>query len=307
VYVSGTPDERIAAIARLQRGRVARAQLLAAGITARMIHARLATGSFQREHRAVYVVGHTAPIPLGDEAGALLACGERAVLSHYTAALIHKLIPHGDGSLHVTIRGRHGPSLAGVTVHRTKALGGSEVQIIEGLPVTSPARTIFDLASSADTARVERAVEEALTQGMVTEPGLRRLAPTVRGQAGGKLVTAILDAHQEPGITKSKAERRFRHLMRAAQLPEPRTNFPFHGYSLDCYWPDLGVVVEVQGYRFHSSRKKFERDTRKAATLAAAGLSTSYVTWVQMDNEPFAVVARTAQALARAEAARKAA
>ncbi len=65
------------------------------------------------------------------------------------------------------------------------------------------------------------------------------------------------------------------------------------------------VVVEVQGYQFHSSRRKFERDTRKAATLTAAGLSVSYVTWLQMENEPFAVVARTAQTLAMAAAARQ--
>jgi hypothetical protein len=74
-----------------------------------------------------------------------------------------------------------------------------------------------------------------------------------------------------------------------------------HGYSVDCYWPALGVVVEVQSHKFHAGRWKFEHDTRKAAKLTATGLVVSYVSWLQMDNEPFAVVARTAQTLALAE------
>ena len=83
-------------------------------------------------------------------------------------------------------------------------------------------------------------------------------------------------------------------------------NVRVHGYLVDFYWPGLGVVVEVQGYKFHSGRTAFERDTRKGAKLTAAGLSVSYVTWIQMDDEPYAVVARVAQALARAEGRRAA-
>ncbi|HTX32486.1 MAG TPA: type IV toxin-antitoxin system AbiEi family antitoxin domain-containing protein [Solirubrobacteraceae bacterium] len=305
--ISGSREERIAQIAGFQRGRVAHAQLLAAGLANRTIYRLAAQGHLRREHRGVYAVGHTAPIPLGPETAALLACGDHAVLSHYTAALIHKLIPHGDGQIHVTIRGRHGPEPTGVKVHRATTLNRGEVDIVEALPITSPARTIFDLAATADLATTERAVEEALTQKKVTERGLRTLARRVRGHRGAKLVPAILDAYKEPGITKSKAERRFRALLRAAQLPQPKTNFPFRGYSLDCYWPELGVVVEIQGYQFHSSRKKFERDTRKAATLTAAGLTVAYVTWLQMENEPYAVIARTAQMLALAQARQQAA
>jgi very-short-patch-repair endonuclease len=305
--ISGSREERIAQIAAFQRGRVAHAQLLAAGIPNRTIYRLAAKGQLHREHRSVYAVGHTAPTPLAPETSALLACGDHAVLSHYTAALLHKLIPHGDGHIHVTIRGRHGPNPTGVKVHRTKTLARRDVTAVQGLPVTTPRQTLFDLAAAADVALVERAVEEALTQKMVTERELRAQAKQVVGQRGGTLVTAILDAYKETGITKSKAERRFLALLRAARLPQPRTNFSFQGYSLDCYWPELGVVVEVQGYQFHSSRKKFERDTRKAAALTAAGLTVAYVTWLQMENEPYAVVARTAQTLARAEAIRQAA
>lgn len=302
IRVSGTRDEKIATIANLQRGLVSRAQMVAAGISDDAVDRLSRKSHLHRRHRGVYAVGHTAPAPLADEAAALLACGDHAVLSHYTAALMHRLIPHGDGQIHVTIRGRHGPSSSGVKVHRTKSLNRGDVRFTERLPVTSPLRTVFDVAATADVATAERAVEEALTQRMTSEQALRKRAADLNGQAAGTRVTAILDAYNEPGITKSKAERRFRSLLRAAQLPPPQTNVRLHGYSVDCYWPGLAVVVEVQGYQFHSGRRAFERDTRKAAKLTAAGLGVSYVTWLQMENEPFAVVARVAQTLARAEA-----
>jgi very-short-patch-repair endonuclease len=302
IRVSGARDEKIATIAKLQRGLVSRAQMVAAGISDDAVDRLSRKSHLHRRHRGVYAVGHTAPAPLADETAALLACGDHAVLSHYTAALVHRLIPRGDGQIHVTIRGRHGPSPSGVKVHRTRSLSRGDVRPTQRLPVTSPLRTVFDLAATADLAIAERAAEEALTQRMLSEAQLRKRVADLNSRGRRTRVRAMLDAFKEPGITKSKAERRFRSLLRAAQLPQPQTNVWLHGYSVDCYWPELGIVVEVQGYRFHSGRRAFERDTRKAAKLTAAGLGVSYVTWLQMENEPFAVVGRVAQTLAQAAA-----
>jgi predicted transcriptional regulator of viral defense system len=300
VAISGKREDRIASIARLQRGRVSRKQLLVVGIADRTIYHLASRGFLRRKHRGVYAVGHTAPAPLADETAALLACGPHAVLSHRTAARMRKLVPEGDTSIHVTIRGRHGARPDGVHVHRTNRLTRSEVEIVEGLPVTSPARTLIDFAGDAALPALERAIEEALIQPIVTERQLRRAAARANGSRGAARVLAVLAAQREPGITRSMAERRFRALIRAAQLPEPRTNFRMHGHSLDAYWPDLGVVVEVQSQKFHLTKAALERDTRKAAKLTAAGLTVSYVTWVQMRDEPYAVVARVAQTLAMA-------
>lgn len=170
--------------------------------------------------------------------------------------------------------------------------------------MTSPARTLIDIAPAVDLRTLERAVEEALVQRLVTERQLEAAARSAMGRRGATRLLAVLASWREPGITRSELERRFRTLIVAAQLPEPQTNVRVHGYSVDAYWPELGVVVELQGYQFHSGRRAFERDTRKGAKLSATGLSLSYVTWLQMRNEPFAVVARLAQTLARAEARR---
>ncbi len=306
VCLSGTEDQRIAAIARWQRGKVSRRQLRAAGVSDKQIHLRLRKGRMHREQRGVYAVGHSAPVALGPETAALLACGDHAALSHQSAARLWKLIPEGDGPVHVTVRGRHGARPRGVTVHRTTTLNRGDVRVIEGLPVTSPARTLIDIATDLDDRTFERAVDEALVQRLVSEQQLGAAVAQARGHRGAPILAALLERQREPAITWSQAEDRYLGLIRAAQLPEPRVNARVHGYMVDFYWPALGVVVEVQGYKFHSGRAAFERDTRKAARLTAAGITVSYVTWRQMEDEPYAVVARTAQVLALAEARRAA-
>jgi very-short-patch-repair endonuclease len=265
-----------------------------------MVHGRVTTGRLIRKHRGVYAVGHTAPAPLADETAALLACGEHAVLSHQTAARLWKLAPAQDTDIHVTVRGRHGPQPVGVGVHRTTHLSRGEVRIVERLPITSPLRTLLDLSAVVDLRTLERAVEEAMIQKLTSERQLRGALAGANGRKGLANLRALLDRQREPGLLRSKAERRMRELIRLAQLPNPRTNVPMHGVEADFYWPDLGVVIEVQSQKFHLTRAALERDTRKAAKLTAAGLTVSYVTWTQMEHEPFAVVARTAQLLARA-------
>jgi len=305
VAISGEREDRIAAIAEMQRGRVSRDQLLAVGIADRTIFNLAANGFLRRGHRGVYAVGHTAPAPLTAETEALLACGEHAALSHQTAARLWKLLPEDDGPIHVTIRARNGPRPTGVCVHRTNTLSRRDVRVVERLPVTSPARTIVDVAPRLDDRTFERAVDEALVQRLVSERELKAAAASP-GRPGAPILAALLERQREPAITRSQAEERMLSLTRAAQLPAPIVNARVHGYLVDFYWPDLAVVVEVQGYKFHSGRAAFERDTRKGAKLTAAGLTVVYVTWRQMDEEPYAVVARVAQVLAVAQTRRAA-
>jgi predicted transcriptional regulator of viral defense system len=249
VAITGGRADRVAAIAGLQRGRLSRDQLRSAGIPDRTISRRAVSGQLRRVHRSVYAVGHTAPAALADETAALLACGPHAVLSHQTAAQLWKLIPHGDAPIHVTIRDRHGPRPTGVTVHRTGRLNRSEVRTVERLPITSALRTLVDLAAKVDLRMLERAVEQALHEKLVSERQLRQAAAAANGTRGASELRALLDQQCEPGLLRSKAERRLRELIRAA------------------------------------------------------GLTVSYVTWTQMEREPFAVVARVAQVLARSQGA----
>lgn len=161
--VSGSSLQRVAAVAECQRGRVARRQLISAGITSSAIGRLIELGLLHREHAGVYVVSGSAQIPMGRETAALLACGDRAVLSHTTAAAVWQLIPERAGPVEIT------PACSGVNrrrpgtkLHRSGKLLQRDVSIHEGLPLTSPAWTVVDLGSCLDRRAYERVFDEAL-------------------------------------------------------------------------------------------------------------------------------------------------
>ena len=119
---------------------------------------------------------------------------------------------------------------------------------------------------------------------------------------GAPLLAGILERRRGPTVTRSEAEERFLSLIREALLPPPEVNVSIHGYEVDFLWRTQRLVVEVDGYAYHGNRGAFERDRRKDAKLRAAGLSSMRVTWLQMQDESYALIAHVAQALVWAEA-----
>jgi very-short-patch-repair endonuclease len=305
VAVSGDRDRRIAALAALQRGRVSREQLLAAGVPDGAMYRLTRNARLHRLHLGVYAVGHTAPTPLGAETAALLACGDGAVLSHTSAALVWGMLGenHVDTIIHVTVPGRHGPCPEGVCVHRTSTLGTADVRVRHGLPVTSPARTGLDLADLLSQRDLDRAVDEALVQRLTSRSVLERTAAAATGRRGTPLLVRALARHAIPQVTRSEAEKRLLAMIRAAGLPEPEVNARMAGFEVDFLWRRQRLAIEVDGFKYHSSRPAFERDSAKGNKLVAAGLALMRVTWWQMEEEPYALIARVAQTLARADAA----
>lgn len=122
------------------------------------------------------------------------------------------------------------------------------------------------------------------------------------GLRGAPLLAGILERRRGPTVTRSEAEERFLSLIREAPLPPPEVNVTIRGYEVDFLWRKQRLVVEVDGYAYHGHRGAFERDRRKDAQLRAAGLSSMRVTWLQMKDEPYALIAHVAQALVWAEA-----
>jgi very-short-patch-repair endonuclease len=302
IRVSGRRDERIAAVAELQRGVVTRYQLRALGVTDDVIDGMVSGGRLRRLHRAVYAVGHTALPELGAETAAVLTCGNGALLSHASAAALWKLRPHDPGAkVDVIVAGRKVVRPA-IRTHRTRHLAPQDVRIRHRLPVTSPARTLLDIAEIVTERELERALDEALTTRIVRRSQIAEVLGRAHGRKGAPILRALIDRAHGPTVTRSEAEERFLALVRRAGLPTPDVNARIQGYEVDFLWRAHRVVVEVDGYRYHSSRSAFERDSAKGATLAAAGLTLLRVTWRQMENASHAVVARVAGALARAAA-----
>lgn len=299
VSVSGAREHRIAAIAAFQRGRVAWRQLVQAGITGGVVERLVQRSRLHREHRGVYAVGHRAPIPLAAETAALLACSEGAVLSHRAAGALWGFVPPSDREpVHILTFGQCGAHPHGTKLHRTTHLLPRDVRIHRGLPVTSPARTLFDLAGELDDRGLERAVGEAFVQRLVRASQIEEVIDRIPGRRGSAQLRSLISGRPN-AVTRSQAEERFLELVRAAGLPGPRVNARILGFELDFAWVEQQLAVEIDGYRFHSSRSAFERDRRRDAILSAAGWRVVRVTWLQMEHEPLAVIARLAQALAQ--------
>jgi hypothetical protein len=265
--VSGTRDQRIAAVANLQRGRLTRQQLLAIGIGSNTIDRLLRCGYLTPKHRGVYAL-HRVEIEYGDETAALLALRDGAVLSHQSAASLWGLAP-ADRLIHATIPGAGaGASLEGVRVHRAANLSEAEVRLREGLPVTSLLRTLSDCAPVLSDRALELAIDHAIVDHYLETEPLRSLCP---GRPGGSRMVAILDRWNGPTITRSQAEELFLGLIRRAELPAPRINIRNDGRERDYRWPAQRILVEIDGYLFHGTHRRSTRTGGATRRRARSG------------------------------------
>lgn len=259
-------------------------------------------GLLHREHAGVYAVGHATQAPFARETSALLACGDRALLSHASAALVWGLMAeqHGPVDLIFADPGT-GRRRAGIRVHRSMLLLDRDMRVHRQLPVTAPARTLLDLASSLDTRALERVLDEALiVRRIVRLAELRDIVGRANGHRGTGPLKQMLERRRRPSITHSEAERRCLELIRAAGLPEPQTQVRIGGYTVDLLWPVERVVFEIDGYAFHTSRSAFDRDRRKDIALKAVGHDANRLSRDQVMKEPYVTIAAIATAVARA-------
>jgi very-short-patch-repair endonuclease len=238
-------------------------------------------------------------LPRSREMAAVLACGEFAVLSHRSAAAAWELLPDDHGTVHVTVVDGIPRRRRGIRAHRS-ALVRAEVAYLQRIPITSLERTLLDLAADAPTSTLERAFEDARRRRLVTNRSLDAATTRAAGRPGAPALRALLQGERGPAFTRSAAEERLVELIRAADLPRPEHNVRVGRYELDVVWRDARLVVEIDGFAYHSSRRAFERDRRRDAELTAAGWTVMRVTWRQLMDEPEAVIARLAAALARA-------
>ena len=289
-------------VAARQHGAVTLVQLLEAGLGRHRVAHLVGRGWLRRRHYGVYIVG-PLETPLTHAMAAVLAYSPRGILSHHSAAVLWGVSPPPFRAIHVTLATDFGVhSRNGVHAHRCRDLDPADATRRDGIPVTSPARTLQDIAAHLPRRDLARAVEEAQIRRLVTESSLReQLGRHPRHRGTRALRWAI---RSDPALTRSEAERRFLELIRRAGLPEPRANVRVGRYEVDFYWPEHGLIVELDGYAFHSSRGAFERDRRKDGELGAQGHRVMRVTWRRLVDESEALVATLAVATASGRAGR---
>jgi very-short-patch-repair endonuclease len=185
--------------------------------------------------------------------------------------------------------------IEGITTHRTSSFCVGDLRILHGIPLTSPARTLLDIAPDLPTHELATALELAQVNKLVTKRELEQTIDRAPSSAGKPAVRALI---AEPAFTRSEAERLVVALLRAARLPRPAFNHVVEGLEVDAVWKPERVVLEFDSYEFHATRAAFQRDRRKDARLSRAGYLVLRTTWHELTNEPHALIARIAEALA---------
>jgi very-short-patch-repair endonuclease len=284
----------LARLATSQHGVIARRQLPALGFGDDAIGARLDAGRLHALHREVFAVGHTRVSRHGRWLAAVLAYGDGALLSHRSAAALWGLARPRPGAIDVTAPvGRQGiRRREGIWIHRGR-LDLEDRADRAGVPVTTIARTLFDLAEVVDRRQLRRAWEEADRLRLLRLGDVERVCDRGYGRRALRPIRLLLSEARAPTFTRSPLENTFAEFYREhlADLPEPLTNVSILDHEVDAYWPGHRLVVEMDSWEFHSHRAAFESDRKRDAKMQAASYRVLRFTHRRLHDEPAAVAA----------------
>jgi very-short-patch-repair endonuclease len=275
-------------IARDQHGVISRRQLLDEGFSSQAIKHRLAIGRLHPARRGVYAVGRPELTRKGRWMAVILACPPGSVLSDESAAALLGL---EDRERAITVSMPPGSRcrIKDARLHCRKFVPGDR-GVLDGIPVTSPARTLIDLATTAGERRLEAAVNAADKLDLIDPEALRAELDQRAGVPGAPALRALLD-RDTLRLTDSELERRFLRLVRSAGLPLPQTGARLGPFTVDFHWPDLGLVVETDGLRYHRTPSQQASDRRRDQVLTAQGMVVLRFTHAQVVDEPERVIA----------------
>jgi very-short-patch-repair endonuclease len=268
-----------------QHGVIARFQLLALGFTDAAIKHRVAIGRLHPLYPGVYAVGRARLTREGEWMAAVLACRPRAVLSHESAAALWGIRGEPSRQAHVSVPVGTGHRRQGIVAHRRSSLPDRDVTRRKNIPVTKPVLTLIDLATCVPAGPLEAAINEADKLELVSPPRLRKELDARPGQRGVGALKAILDRASFV-LTESELERRFLPIAARAGLPRPQTQRHVNGFRVDFYWPDLGLVVETDGLRYHRTAEKQLKDRIRDQAHTAAGLTHLRFPHWQVRHDP---------------------
>jgi very-short-patch-repair endonuclease len=310
-------------LARAQHGVVTRRQLLALGLTSSGIEHRLARGRLHLLVRGIYAVGRPTLTANGRWMAAVLACGgdvdpdgrillrpdrrpsTAVVLSHDSAAALFAIGREPVGRIEVSTMLPTDRTVPGIRLHRRPTLRRDSVGSYEGIPVTSPAQTLIDMATRHDRAVMERSINEADGLGLICNDDLRKALDDHHGERGVARLRAILD-RRTFRYTHSELERAFLPLACAAGLPLPRTSLYVDGHEVDFYFSSLDLVIEADSITYHRTPAQQTKDRERDQSHSAAGTAHLRFTHAQIKFDQEHVV-RTLRATASQLTGRKSA
>ncbi|HEV2753358.1 MAG TPA: DUF559 domain-containing protein [Solirubrobacteraceae bacterium] len=286
-----SPDRAFANLARQQHGTVSRAQLRAVGLSDDQIDRLLRCGRLRAVHRGVYAVGPLSLTDAGHRMAAALACGDQAVLSHRTAADLWGLRPCDTPRIEITVPRSGRRACAGITIHRTSALGPEDVTRLDALPVTTWPRTLLDLAEVVPPDHLTRALERADEVRVFDLTALDAVIARHRYRHGAAKLARALERYRPTPMTRSELERALRTMCAEHGLPRPEVNTYLGPYEVDFLWRLHRLVVETDGEEAHGTRAAFQDDRARDAHLLTKGWRTVRFTHAQVHRRPDHVAA----------------
>jgi very-short-patch-repair endonuclease len=273
-------DAGVAEIGRWQNRVASRAQLRAVGLSDRQIDDRRTRGLLHLLYRAVFHLG-PPPVSLLSLATAAVLAVPNAVLSHFTAGWLHGFWREPLVIDVIAGRRRDRP---GLRAHLGK-LRDADITRVHGLPVTSAARTVVDIASQVELDRIGDLVDAALMSGAATRDEILRAAR--RRTRGVAEIRKALHVPEDVEAARSRAERKLMRAIREAGLPVPESNHPVAGYQFDLVWPEWRLIVEYDSWLYHHAPGRFARDRERSNAAQQAGFAVLRYT---EHDEPGAVV-----------------
>jgi very-short-patch-repair endonuclease len=292
-------DPEIARVVGLQHGQIHRQQLYAAGIGRGAIAHRLQTGRLHQTFPSVYRLDPAPPQHLAKAMAAALHCRGNALVAELDAAELFQMLDttqrrRPDRPVEMLLVARTMHPIPGIRMRRVAHLARQDIRWRYGIPVTSPARIVLDIAAAFDDFELEAALAAAIRRGVVRPSQLRDVIQRNPYAKGVRKLATLLDAAESPHDTRSDYERRLLALIRSAELPLPLTNTYIGEHMVDMLWPDLKLVIEFDSWAFHGDRSSFEKDRLRDQVLSVSGHHVMRVTARQIDHTPTALVARIA-------------
>ncbi len=276
-------DAAVSRVAKEQHRNITRRQLISIGLAPNAIRHRVNTGRLHRTRfPGVYAVGTPAITPHERAYGAILACGPNAVLSHASAMVLHGIWHRWEEPFEITItKGDRRPK--GVTFHRSRTMHRNDIKRQYGIPVTSPARTFYDIEPRLTDDQLMRTMNRALHDHILRKDALNELLARLPNERLAYFLAAP--------PSDSKPEDEFLPFCDTHDIPRPLMHQRLGPYTVDAYWPQAAVIAELDGWSFHNTELDFENDRERDAYNLAAGRPTIRITRRRMLHEP-AKVAR---------------
>lgn len=283
-------------LAGRQYGRVSAQQLRTLGFDADAVTHRVRSGRLHRLHRGVYAVGHVVPSPLGNRMAAVLAV-PHSFLTRRSAGAHLGLRPY-SGTPEVVVRRTGGRTRrSGIVVYRTTHLDPADTTVVDGIPVTTFARTALDLAATLQHG-LEKFLVRAEQRDLFDLRAIEAAAARAPRHRGIKPLRATIAAmHPDLALNDTDLELAMAALTEAHGLPRPSFQFPLLGHKVDFHWPEAALVAQTDGFEFHRTRTAFQDDRTQDRQLQLAGFRVLRFTWDDLTLRPAEVAHDLGRAL----------